>query len=639
MPANNDRSAPEAPEKDYDELPVAESPLDEEPSRRAPPKPKRKPARTKVTVETAPEEGDDVRHQHHEEDQGSPSNEPQFEDDSPLDADAAAVTSMCEVDRVGPGQGPGWDGRTYQGVPVSYGRVGTFPRVRGVYERVQELVGGGEYRFVTKGKAPVFKILPGAPKPLPGEEPQQGYGGQPFGGFGPPPGPAFQGQMPGPFGFQHGLYEEPDPLEGDGIAMEIPAMPERHDSGLDGFVYHAATNAWHYYKDGRRAPVPRGMRPPAMPGASSSAFNPGMYDHGSTDELSELRRELKEIREQKSNPMESFLSMMQAQMEDRRLKLEEDKLRMDAEREERKEAAKAQALVQAETMKLQVEAQKAAAIAQAEASKEVARLQAEAMRSNATGAVEAAKEMAKAQADHSKQMMTVLMQKQEDGGVDAMFDRFARFQDIVGGNAKPGNVATEISDAIKTVIPSLAESVRDTMYAYKGLPIPGPGGAQAPTDPNAAQPPQGGAPNSQSLGEAGQYMQLVGYMCNAMNAGMKPTPSVLAHGCLAYNLQPKWAEVRGTLVAVTPEQVCELVGQTIKQGGLQGQKQFQEFEALVRRTCLSPGGRQWIAALQKALAEQIAKEQAAAALAATPPAPQVPPPPPTPPAPPAGSQS
>lgn len=635
MPSNHDRAAAptEADERDFDELPPAPSPLDEEPSRRVPPK-KKKPARTKVTVETAPADEEQERGEHRAEDEGSPSSEPQFEDDSPLDADAAAVTSMCEVDRVGPGQGPGWDGRNYHGVPVSYGRVGTFPRTRGVYERVQELVGGGEYRFVTKGKAPVFKILPGAPKPLPGEEDQRfgSLGGMNGGAGGP-----FHIGGGGPLPFLGAPPLEPDPLEGDGVSMEIPATPDRSQGGLDGFVYHAASNGWHYYQDGRRVPIPRGMRPPALPGAGPvGAFNPGMYDHGAeSGEVAELRRELKELREAKTNPMESFLAMMQAQMEDRRLKLEEDKVRMEAEREERKEAAKATAAAQVEALRAQAEAQKAAALAQAEASKEVARLQADAMKANNSSAVEAAREMAKLQQNASDNLIRVLMTKQEDGGIDKMFERFATFQDLLGGGGKPSNAATEISDAIKTVIPSLAESVRDTMYAYKGLPIPGPGGAQAPADPGQVTGQPGAAPNAQSLGEAGQYMQLVGYLANAMKAGMKPAPSTLANGCLAFNLHPKWAEVRAVVVQVTPEQVCELVGQTIKQGGLQGQKHFQEFESFVRGTVLTPSGRQWIAQLQEALRAQIAKEQQAAAVAAAPPPPQVAAPAPTPTPPPA----
>lgn len=625
---------------------AAASPLDEEPVRRRPQAKAAKKGRTKITVEN---DGGAVEV---EDGASAPVPEPAFDDESPLDADAEAQSAMCEVERVGPGDGPGWDGMSFNGIAVSRGRVGYLPRTRDIYDRVQSLVGGAEYSFVTKGRPRVFKKLPGAPKALPGEDVDYqtpaGYGLGEHGLF-PLNGGGRGFTIGGPgFGFQH----PQGPIEGDGMSMELPADAGSDPDGLDGFVFHPGTNQWHFYRGGRRSPIPRGMRPPAAPGAFTGGFNPGMYDHADDEKknprLDAVEKTLEKIAtrlERPEDPAKAIGAMLAPVMTMMTAMMASQSNQQTAAATAQAQAAQAQATASIEVAKHQ-----------AAAAKEAAVLQAAAMQANNGAALTAAKEMAALQANHTTQLMTVLSQKQEEGGIDRMFERFANWQELTGGGGKGSdNAAVQISEAIRSVVPTLSESVRDTVYAVKGLPIPGPGGAAAPTDPiaQAQQPPAaapGAAPNAQSLGESGQYMQLVGYLGRCVQRGMKPTTNTLANGCLAYNLDApaKWEQVCATVLQITPDQAVELVVQTIKQGGLSGVKQFQEFVAFVQGTVLSPQGRQWFAALQKSVAKHLAEQQeaakAAAAVAAAPPpspiaptpAPAAPAPAPAPAAPPTG---
>lgn len=505
---------------------------------------------------------------------------------TPFDTSAALEQAMIEVIRVGPGKGSGWQGQLFNGQAVTYARCGQLPNSRDLFDKAAQLFGGGEYEFQGKdeaGKAvSTRKTFPGAPLPI------------------------SDADIPVTSSFDD-LQWQAQGLQSHGVAGTLDEegfwQGSTQDQGDTGWIYVAARNNWKWVGPGR----PLGP-PPSQPGGNGTFYDPGMYDHREKKEDSEVKEMLKALLASKTapNPMEGFLAIMQAQAEERRTQLAEDRLRWEQEKEEREARRKEESALARDSAKIQAEAQR-----------EVAKMQAEAMKGNASSAVEAAKEMAKMQQAQTTQLVTILTQKQEQGGFDAMFDRVAKFNDLVQGNKPESNPASEISETLKMVLPSVAESIKDSIYAWKGMAPPqGNMGTEPPllTDGGNSQNSQATQTQQQqqqaSLGEAGQFLQLVGYLANSARKNMPPKASVLAHGCLAYNLDERYGEVRAKIIQANPELVVMMIDQTVRQNG--SPPQFVEFASMVRQTMFAPQGRAWFKALQESLASDVTREQAQA---------------------------
>ena len=502
------------------------------------------------------------------------------------------------------------------------GWCGTVPDAPGFQDEILKLWGGGRYVYTGIDKAGKSKSdyldLGGYSKPIP-NTPSSGAG---FGGY--PGNPEFQESYDGVRSYlSHQEYPRPgDPYLND--EGEYVAEPPSEESL--GWVWVHARNHWVWKGPGR----PPG-KPPAMPyggaGGGMGVYNPSAF-YQDDDRVARLEKLVANLAEEKkSSPMDGFLAMMQAQVEERRIQLQEDRLRWEQQKEEREAERKMQAHHALEATKANAEAQKEVAKDQAEASKEVARLQADAMKSNSTSAVEAAKEMAKLQQTASDNLIRVLTSKQEEGGFEKIFDRSMQIAEVMSGG-RERNAAEEISTAIRTVVPTLAESVRDTVYAVRGFPTPPSGAAGQhavrgfPTPPSGAAGQQGTVQLQQQPQQLQQqmtpeqvtqasYVQLVGYLVNAVRAGDKPNVPTLAHGAMAYNLHhppEKFNDVKAVLVQTTPEMVVQMVDQTTRQMG--NPPHFVEFTKLARETCFSAQGRAWLKELQANIVASIEKEKA-----------------------------
>lgn len=607
LPEGDYRPEDDAP-RPAPRAPSAASPIDEEtPARRAPPK--RKGGKSKVVVKES-EEGTTVSVEG-DADGGNGHGERSFEDESPLDADAESQYAMVEVERVGPGEGPGWEGMTYNGIPVSKGRVGYIPRTKDVYDRVQAIAGGAEYKFVTKGAPTVFKKLNGPPKALPGEDvdyeiPEDFELGEE--GLYP------RGRRPGlrgrqrPYGEGYGREPSLPPDEGDGITMEIPAGgPGAPGSGFpDGWVYVAATNSHWYMRDGRPVPPPRGSRPPAIP--SVGGYNPGMYDHSvdkeEESEIKELKRELDELRRDKNkkDPMDAFMAMMGAQLEERKLQFAADQAKWEREKSEREAERRAQAQAAIDAAKATAEAAKETARIQADAAKETARLQAEAAKANNGSANEVTKQMLVMQGEHTKQLVTILTQKQESGGLTGLLEQHALIQDTFGGKGSD-NAAVQVAEAVKQALPPVLDSIKDVVVTWRaGNVAPALPGQPAPA--SGAQ--QGQQTSADQVKELGRYLQLIGYVVTCANEGLPAKPSTLVHGCIAYQLHKQYDQVEGLVLQATPEQIVQVVDDATKKLG--SPADLVEFHKVARESLLAPKGRAWLQALRESIVEKRNKD-------------------------------
>jgi hypothetical protein len=622
-PRHNDHDVPMPEDGSESEgSQTATSPLDAEPAQRAR-RPRQAPQqKRKVVLEevTTPED--------HAE-QASP-----WESASPLDADADAQLATVEVDRIGPGEGQGWvqrsfdygDGRGAQ--PVSYGRVGSFPDDAGIYERVQSLVGGGQYRFVRAGKKPVAKVLGGVPLPLPSE---QASG----------PAPSARGGFDREPFFEEGYQPQghrPDPFEDPSFDPEVGIDPaDVVQTSLNGWFRGGPYNRLMYFANGVPSRPPRGSRPPAAllsspaVGVGDEGFNPAIYDHGGSEAASQSRREWQREQEaaRREEEKERRAEEQRRRDEERELRREEEARRRDEEaqrradekeerrrdeerrREEearRREEEKLRREEEREERRRDEERTREERRLQAESAKESARAQAEAVKEAAKLTADSAKETARIQAENNKLLFELMLKKTDgEGSADKIVDRSMRLAEIIQGGKPEGNGASEIADAIKTAVPALAKAGTDVAYAWKGYPVPGqqaapvlPGAAPAaPQLPNA--PPASSGPTPEAR-EVAANLQLVGYLVQAWKVGMKPLPSLLAHGTLAYGLTNSFSSIAQKVQIATPALVVAEFEKGV--AALGSPPMFAAHIPMVREMAASPDGVAWFQAFQQALRRQ-----------------------------------
>lgn len=81
----------------------------------------------------------------------------------------AGGSGGVEIERIGPGSGPGWRGSKFKGREVEMGRCGRVPNDPRLFDAISERWGGGHYKFVgsVNGKRIEDAVkIPGAPKAL-----------------------------------------------------------------------------------------------------------------------------------------------------------------------------------------------------------------------------------------------------------------------------------------------------------------------------------------------------------------------------------------------------------------------------------------------------------------------------------------
>jgi hypothetical protein len=602
--------------EDGSETMTAESPLDAEPAPRAR-KPSPKPAarrKVKEYEEVVPPEQQDGSRPERED-------ASEYESVSPLDADAEAALDMVEVDRIGPGEGAGWVGRNYdhgngRGVQaVSYGRVNSFPDDAGIYERVQSLVGGAQYRFVRKGKKPVVKILGGVPLPLPSEQAGYPNGAAPnwHGGF--------ERTAADQSWTDPSFARASDPFEDPNFDPEVGVEPEAvAQGGLNGFYRGGPYNKVIYYVNGVPSRPPRGVRPSAsLLGGVAGGYEGyvGPDAGGGDDRVAALEKKLDEAlgakkddrldrieraltEKQTGGALENMLTLMMKSMDDAQKARDHEfkmmQLRVGQEDKDAKSRSAADALALVESRKIDLQ------IAQAKASadEKIAAHNATILQVNATAAMTNAKEIATISAASNDKMFALMSKKSEDGGFDQMFGRVQQYAETMAGG-KSDDVAGQVSNAIQTAAEPLSKAIVDVGYAWRGLTPPSAGG-------QPSQPPQAGQPaleNKQQPGpspEAQQIaanLQLLGYLITGWKHGSRPSAALLQHGCLAYNLIPQLDEIARKITMATPAIIVSEVDAGVK--ALGNPPIFSGHPAAVRAMVEDPAGRAWFAALQAAL--------------------------------------
>jgi len=256
---------------------------------------------------------------------------------SPLELEMLAQgQGGVEVERIGPGQGPGWRGNKYREEVVALGRVGVFGNSARLFDEIQERAGGGNYRFTGKvngNPAIITKMLPGAPKSLsPDEEDIREEERE---------------EREGLEAFTRGI----DPRMYDPTFQAT--MPNR---SLDGnWSFDNIVHRWKWVGMG----PPRGAPPGngAAPGDRSIYFHKSRENESDDEDIkrenAELRRKL-EIeplkdkieqllqapKQQQQDPFAGLANMMQMQMQraeaEQKARAEEERRRWDRDREEQK---------------------------------------------------------------------------------------------------------------------------------------------------------------------------------------------------------------------------------------------------------------------------------------------------------------
>lgn len=542
---------------------------------------------------------------------------------SPIETDAAAAAIMLEVDRIGPGSGPGWANRKYEGREVSYGRAGKFPYRDDVYDAVQAACGGGLYSFKGKGRdgKPIngTKILNGPPLPLPGDAEEtstdaSASAAPPFGfrvdsPFGYPSGGGY------PTGFGGGSYaDDSDPYAPDENGIVPPRESVAQEHGLTGWIWVQALNGWKWFGPG---PAPR-SGPPAAPmsPAANLAFNPAAYDHALQapvdPRVEKLEKVVEKLLDRLERPPVDVSAEAAARREEDRIRREDewrrDQARRDEEwkrrdeewkREERRLSAESAARQRDE------ERRREDAKAAAAAATEAARAQAEAMKESARLTAEAAKETAKLQAESNKSLFALMLQKTDsNAGVQQTLDLGLRIAEMAGGGRDGSdNVAGQIASAVQTAMPAVAGAVRDSVMAYKGFPAQG-GPAYQPTQGALPAPEQQQQVPAQGIPDAQEVfagLQLTGYLVQAWNLDQKPTLSLFKNGCMAYGLVPKYLDLAAQVSH--PLASPEVVVAKFKQGvaALGNPQAFVNQIPLVERMATDPRGVAWFRTLQAAL--------------------------------------
>lgn len=198
-------------------------------------------------------------------------------------AAAKPVGAGITIEVIGGGEGPGWSGDCYLGVPVQKGILGTFQgSVELIQRAVEEAAGGGFYRWSgldSKGKAQsgTFRV-PGAPKMhRPNDPAAQALApslSAPFGGFGGPPPPTPPAAA----------FQDAGGIAGGGAS---PFGPPPFS-----WVWSEGQNRYCWVSPDGSPPPPGCVPPRFRPGLGS--FQPQVF--GAED--SETKRELAEIKAQ-----------------------------------------------------------------------------------------------------------------------------------------------------------------------------------------------------------------------------------------------------------------------------------------------------------------------------------------------------
>ena len=604
---------------------TADSPLDAMPAPRAKKTPRRAPTRRVKEYDEPVGE-----HEHGPQSQEQSS---EYEPDSPLDAMADAALLMVEVDRIGPGEGQGWHGRAYDygdgrgPVPVSYGRIGSFPDDQGVVERVQSAAGGGQVRFIRKGKKPVVMILGGSPLPLPSE--QVGGSGQ-FAGYP-------NGAMP-IGGFDRGFPQEAawnqdrDPFQSPDYDPEVGVDPEEiAQVGITGWFRGGPYNRVLYYVNGVPARPPRGQRPPAAllnPAAAAGAYDPGAYDHG--DERAEpskverlLEELVKKVDKPAADPMAGMAAMLKAQLDADRLRWDQERAAADrkaaadaAEADRRWRADKEQRDNDFKLMMARLEAEKVSAAARKADDVQIAKINADAQKEVALAASAQAKEIAQAHNAANDKIVAMVTANASKNDPMAMFRSGIELaSDLVGGK-EPDDAAEKIAKAVERTAPAVVNSVRDSIMVARGYAPPQPGQAQ-PQQSAPQQQPNSQAPSPQQ-DERVQMLSLTTYLVSSWQGGVPASVPVLRQGCIAYGLQHKIDDICKQLSnpLASPAIVANEFARGAQALGLQ---QFVASIPAVNAMANDPSGQAWFAQLQAKIREFNAQRMARARAQVVPP--------------------
>jgi hypothetical protein len=515
-------------------------------------------------------------------------------EETPIDSDAAASKLMVEVTRTGGGVGPGWVGDTFDGTPVSIGRVGSYPQSTDVYDRIQRLVGGGRYRFTGKtrdGKHFDYeKPLPGAPFPLPAEAEQQAQGIYPNnaapnarGGF-----ERLGGGDPRFFGLggQNVVFEEDrgeDPFQDEDYNPEIGIDPSQlPQAGLTGWFRGGPYDRIRYYVNGVPSRPPKGHKCPAalMGGAPSGGVDVDP-EPKKDSELTELLKAL--LAKPPVDPMAGYAAMMKAQADADRLRWEQERAAADRRAADDRAAAdrkaaadKGEADRRWEDEKLRRESEFKLMMARLDKESQIA----ESRKDNEVKIAEinAAAEKDKAAAVNASndKLFNILLKKSDDVG---LLERGMRLgNDLSGGKSTIGEVGNLINDAI----PKLTDAAV-TYAAYRS------GGASAVA----------GGVNPGDPGEDDMLARFVSVIVENYNAGTPPDqmPKQLYSICL-FSQFPK-DRLKSFVSLATPA----VAGKILEAQAARAVDPNNKASILRGRDALmTPAGQNWFNAVKAAVA-------------------------------------
>lgn len=497
-------------------------------------------------------------------------------EETPLDLDAAVAQRSVEVERSGPGTGPGWEGKKYMGIEPSYSRVGFLPNTKDVYDRVQAIAGGGTYTFKGKdrhGKPfTLTKTFGGMPLPLPGDDPQ-GYQAPPGLVVGPdgllypsPYGASSQGQSPygmgagSPFD-QTAFGQQPVFEDQQGFVYGGATQQGASQAGL-GYVWVPARRQWQWTGPGARPPGP----PPPAPD-SAGGFQ--QYDHSRDGEggpLADMMKKLLEKMDQpKQDPFQGFLAMQAHALEERRLTYEMERDAREAKRQEERDERIAAAKANAD-----------AVIAQANAQKEIAALNAAAMKENAQAAVNSAKEMATMQAANQKLIFDVLLKKTDEGAsFDKMFERSLAIADVMMGKKSDiAETAEVVKDVVKEGLPAVTQAISSVVATARGA---------APAD----------------IPEETKMIGIFGTLLDCCDSGIPPArmPLIILTMCKSNAVDPK--RVRDLIIMGGVDTFTKWIDDSAKDKSPEIKQKLENAKGVIT----SDRGRAWIAEVQKELKE------------------------------------